>query len=366
MRFERHGGPPDLQQLFKTFVLASLKGRALDDNHLKEASEGRFPDFSCFNDLLLIEMKHLETDQNDRINEVLDEKIVPEEKPLFYGSRDASLVTDKLSNSAEINAAVFSKLSRTIETILRKANKQFEGYRSRHPRKNTVNICTLLNAKLQEYTPEVVVKAVHSKMKSEQVGEPRFPHIDAVIYISEKHFKALPDGRIAHCIASYEGMGSINNPWKIQFIESIINAWSMFRTGDPLHSDNSDNDVYGFSTVKDIPRRMKKYEVWQLEYQRNPYLNVLTLEQLRVHFHRTMAVNSLAFVKGSWPKPTKENIENGLRQCQHVIEETNLRGVDMRDFHLSLLTPDEMKQVFSGLPLELVSILTRGVSKGLG
>ena len=130
MRFERHGGPPDLQSAFTTFITSHLHGRALDDNQVKEAAEGEFPDFACFRDLVLIEMKHLETDQHDRINEVLDAKIDPAEKPIFYGSREAHFVTNSVSNGAAINAAIGSKLGRTIETLLSKANRQFESYRS--------------------------------------------------------------------------------------------------------------------------------------------------------------------------------------------------------------------------------------------
>ena len=115
MRFERHGGPPDLQATFQNFVLRCLGGRALDDNHAKESAEGQFPDFACFRDLVLIEMKHLEADQQDRVNEVFESKIDPKEKPYFYGTREGQFVIDAVSNGDEIKAAIASKLGRTIE-----------------------------------------------------------------------------------------------------------------------------------------------------------------------------------------------------------------------------------------------------------
>lgn len=55
-------------------------------------------------------------------------------------------MTGEPSNGAEIVSEITSKLGRTLETVLRSANKQFDSYRSRHPRKNAVNICVLLNA----------------------------------------------------------------------------------------------------------------------------------------------------------------------------------------------------------------------------
>jgi hypothetical protein len=81
MRFERNGGPPDLQAAFTNLIVSRLHGRILDDNHAIESADGKFPDFGCFRDLVLIEMKHLETDQQDRINEVINAKIDPAEKP---------------------------------------------------------------------------------------------------------------------------------------------------------------------------------------------------------------------------------------------------------------------------------------------
>jgi hypothetical protein len=164
MRVERHGGPPDLQAAFKAFVLHALKGRALDDNQDREAAEGQFPDFGCFRDLLLVEMKHLESDQEGRINGVVDQKLDPEEKPVFFGKRDGDLVLNSASNAEQIKAAVASKLSRTIEKILHKADKQFGDYRERHPRKNSVSICVLLNSQLQEFSPDLVMYSVHSKI----------------------------------------------------------------------------------------------------------------------------------------------------------------------------------------------------------
>jgi hypothetical protein len=273
MRLERHGGPPDLQAAIKALVLHRLHGRAFDDNHAKEASEGQFPDFTCYRDVLLIEMKHLETDQHTRINKILEENIDPTEKPVFYGSREARLVIKQVSNSAVINAAIVSKLSHTTENILSKANKQFRSYRFRYPRKNSVSICVLLNSMLLEYSPDIVIHAIHGKMNLNQSGEPRFPEIDAVIYISEKHFQILPDGRLAFALAIYGGAGAINQPWKVQFIDRVVDAWSCMRTGGPVAEGGN---LYGFATVQDIPKSMRRHEAWQLAYQRNPYLRALS------------------------------------------------------------------------------------------
>jgi hypothetical protein len=173
MRFERNGGPPDLQSAFTNLIVSRLHGRILDDNHAIESADGKFPDFGCFRDLMLIEMKHLETDQQDRINEVINTKLDPAEKPIFFGTMESHFVIDAASNAAEINAAISAKLSRTVEQLLSTANRQFKDYCTRHPRKNAVRICVILNSTLREWSPDVIVHSIHSKMKSKV--EPRFP-----------------------------------------------------------------------------------------------------------------------------------------------------------------------------------------------
>lgn len=144
MHVERHGGPPDLQAAFTQFVVKVLRGRSLDDQRDVEARLGKFPDFACFRDLILLEMKHLEAEQTDRLNEVYQSKADPAEAPVFYGSRSIDKDLDKLSNVEEIRAAFSNKLSQTIETVLRKANSQFRDYRARKDRR-CQEICDTTN-----------------------------------------------------------------------------------------------------------------------------------------------------------------------------------------------------------------------------
>ena len=355
MRIERRGGAPDLQTAFKKFVVRRLGGRALDDNQDAEAAEGKFPDFACFRDIVLMEMKHLETDQHDRINEVFDTEIDPAEKPIFYGQREGHFITENVSNGEAIKNTITSKLSRTIEKLLHQANRQFSSYRSRHPCKNSVSICIILNSTLREFTPETVIHAIQGKMKLNASGELRFPAIDAILYISEKHFKILPDGRIGLAVGIFEAAGTVFHPWKQQFVDRIVETWSRMRTGSkPVPSE----DVSHFDPIHDIPKTMSRSDSWYLEYQRRPYMSALPVERLKVLFNRCVAKISVSFVKGNWPKPPMEEAMKQGRVFAHLIEETNRRGLDLRQFGRNTLTPEQEMEVYAGLPPELVAILT--------
>jgi hypothetical protein len=338
MRIERHGGPPDLQAAFTKCVLTELKGRVLDDDRNVEAALGRFPDFTCFRDLVLIEMKHLQTNQSDRINEVFDKTVDPADKPIFYGTRDGQHIINQANNGDQVKAALVSKLSRTVETHLSKANSQFADYRSR----------------LREFTPDLVLHAVQGKMRGLSGDTPRFADIDGVLYISEKHYAVQPDGRIAFPVGIFEAASATAHPWKVNLIEVVAEAWSHSRARGSVIPGGSD---VSFDVIDDIPRMMPLHERWQLEYKRRPYMSAVSDEQLKVIFNRCVAVASLTFVKGSWVKPANEDTAVQMRLFTHIIEETNRRGLDLRKVNPAILSPAEQEQVYRGLPQELIDLL---------
>ena len=353
MHVERHGGPPDLQAAFTRFALTVLRGRSLDDQKDIEAKLGRFPDFACLGDLVLLEMKHLESRQTERLNEVYRAKVDPAEAPIFYGSRSIDTDLDRLSNANEIRAALSSKLAQTIETILRKANSQFQEYRARNPRKNSFSVCILLNSQIAEFSPHAVLHSIHRKMKA---GADRFLDIDAVVYISEKHVQRLPDGRLGFGLGIFEAVGSAEKYWKRGLIDLIVREWANYRTGTPAVNRALEDGE--FDAVFDVPSQMRRYEAWKLAYRRNPYLRPLANADLRVHFHRCVALNSLSFVKGGWPRPPAEFTQVHIRRFGDAIDEINARGLDMREFDPKLMSGADRSQAYAGLPGELVETLS--------
>ncbi|MDA9464760.1 hypothetical protein [Bradyrhizobium sp. CCBAU 53415] len=352
IHIERTGGPPDLPAAFAHFVVHHLHGRSLDDRKDEEAKLGKFPDFACYRDLVLIEMKHLETDQNERINETYKSRVPADEVPFYYGKRRLDL--NQFSNGREIASAIISKLARTLETHLGKANDQFEDYRKRTPRKNSVSICLLLNSQIDEFSPDVVIYAVQQKLRQPSPGDVRFPDIDAVLYISEKHAQKLPDGRIAFAIAQIVCAPAIEQRWKMGVIECVMQRWSEFRTGSAAVSGRPD----GFESVVDVPPQMPRHEAWKLAYRRNPYLRPLTDRQLMVHFQRCVGFNAL-LSNGSWTMPSMEEHLGYVRDFGDAIEEINHRGIDLRQFAPEGLTSQERAQAYAGLPQELIDRLSR-------
>lgn len=359
MRFERYGGPPNLQSFFNDFVVKVLRGRSLDDDFDHEASQGMFPDFACFRGLLLIEMKYLEADQSERMQAIFNDQVAPEERDFFYGTIDGREILKRASNGEEVKAAILKKLSRTIETHLSKADKQFISYRSRNPRKNSVSVCVLLNSNIPEFLPSTVLGAVHRIMtRAAPDGRVRFPNIDAVIYISEKHFSNLEDGTAGLGIGIFIGSTIEKEPWKEQFIDHIVRNWSIMRTGS-VHVEVSGGRDVDFDVVDDIPDRLSRDEIWHLEYKRNRYLKDISDIELKVLFNRCNVELAVAFIKGEWQKPSEDETLAQLRIFTHVMSEMNLRGIDVRIFTWRSMSSAERVSLFRpGLPDEIVQMFS--------
>jgi hypothetical protein len=332
-RVERSGPKPDLEALFTRFVREQLSGVVLDDQADQLSADGKFPDFACLRDLVLLEMKHLQESQHDKVQQTFKQTAKPEEVPLFFGQMTSDRVLPHLSNADQVTRAISNKVSRTIENLIRTANRQFRNWEANHSRSHRVRICMILNSDILEFSPSLVGWAISRalSLKSDRQQPYRFPYVDGVIYISEKHFTPLPDGRIAHAIGVFVLDTAQASDWKQATMTYITDRWSRWRTGtDPIAAPLGTE----FDVVEDIPPRMKRYQAWELHYRRRPYLRHLPEEQLRALFYRLVLNLPSALAKGDPIKPSKEAMEN-IERFSHVMEEVRHRGIDLRTWPLT-------------------------------
>jgi len=354
-RFERIGGAPDIEADFKTFVLQALRGKSLDDEGSKLSSAGKFPDFICYEDKLRIELKTLVSDQSDRLNNVFQEKVLPNELPHFYGHRRSDTIFPKLSNAEEIKKALLNKLGRTIETIIKNANQQFKSYNQRHPSQEALNLLVILNSTLDEFDPSSSAWLIRKRMMEVKNDKPRFQYIDAALYISEKHVQKN-SGYPNFVTVIVEGYGVSNSYLKSNMLMKVNDAWSIFRTGAPSYSI----PPHSLKTVelKDVPDQMTRSEAWVLEYERNPYLATASTEQLRKILARCAVIADWHMMKGDWIKPSQLEAAESRRRFMHVMTEANRRGLDMNEIGSQTIPwQDIVDAMPQELPAEVRSLL---------
>jgi hypothetical protein len=195
--------------------------------------------------------------------------------------------------------------------------------------------------------------AVQRKMKPTSAGV-RFANIDAVLYISEKHVQQLPDGRIAFAVVQIIGHPAEEQRWKMEVIEDLMQRWSEFRTGAPALAGRPDR----FESIDDIPPTMARHEAWKLAYRRKPYLRGMTNQQLKIHYHRCIGLNSLSLLIGNWRKPPQEQGMAHMRAFGDAIEEINHRRIDLRHLAPRDLSSEERAEAYASLPRELIDLLS--------
>ncbi|OKH90203.1 hypothetical protein [Thalassospira sp. TSL5-1] len=356
MRVERNSSPNDMSETFSQFVTKRLKGISLDANFNEEAKHGKFPDFTCFNGLALLEVKQLKSDQNERLNETIENNESIDNKINFYGKRSFETSFKDGPEKEEIRRQLHNKLSRTIEDHLRKAKEQLKNYSKRNPRKNRVNICIFLNNSIGVFTPDLFASCIDRKMNHKSKDSTRYNSIDYVIYISEKHY-IHEEQKFRLTIWSYTNVEATNNPWKDQVIEKIITEWTQFRGAPISLQTESLQSIENSEEIIDIPKKMTRSEQWAIEYQRYPYLSEESIDNIRIIFHRTLLCTYISIIKGKWKKPTKEQQITYLRNFSHVIEEINRRGLDMNDMNKNLLSEQEITRISKGIPQDLIDLI---------
>ena len=64
----------------------------------------------------------------------------------------------------------------------------------------------------------------------------------------------------------------------------FMRRWARWNGVELCNSDLNDLQTQRFRAVDHIPEQMKRYEHWQLEYKRMPYMANFTADQLRERF----------------------------------------------------------------------------------
>ncbi len=98
--------------------------------------------------------------------------------------------------------------------------------------------------------------------------------------------------------------------------------------------------------------------MWRLEYKRHPYMRAMSDHQLKIAFARFFGSACLTFLIGGWVKPPREHAMEQMRLFTHIIEETNERGLDLRNVGPRALSTEERAEAYQGLPDELVGLLS--------
>lgn len=325
MRIERKGPVARLTPRLVRFFHEALGGIALDD---LQHAQARKADYKCLNGLLAIELKSLEDDASERMNNLTDELRERPDWPIFLGSAPMQSFLQHIEEPDEVRRQIVDRIGRAIKSHLRKANKQLAAHALDFPRKNLVKVIVIANEDHEIYDPEMVAYIIKHLLRRHDNGVPLYAHVDAVVFFSERHATTKP-GQIAFPILYVEGPSIEHALWKREVMELFLLRWSLWN-GVPLYK--ADPTKEKFSTIEHVPDQMRRYEKWELDYRRNPYMNDFTDEQVRERFDELICVSSLAFIKDSPFKPDESAINWSMSSMSHMMIEMGRRAIPMTKF----------------------------------
>ena len=99
--------------------------------------------------------------------------------------------------------------------------------------------------------------------------------------------------------------------------------------------------------IEHVPPRMKRHELWALEYRRRPYMRNWKDEDVRNLWDVTMLLSILAFVNSAPMKVPAAGIHQISERFTHLMQEAGARGLALPYFKPE---PDRMRAAINSLP----------------
>ena len=325
MRVERRGKIEPLTPRWILFLREAMGGVDLD---AIQSSEVLRADFACLSGLIALEIKSLEEDGTERMDNLTDELRQRPDWPEFLGSAPVQAMTRHMDDPEAVNAKFVNRIGRAIVNHLKKANKQLGAHQDNFPRKNLVRLMLLINEDHELYEPALIAHIVQRALKRTKDGRPLYPNIDTVIFTSERH-ATVKNGQVVFPLIAVEGSGLETDIWKRTIVDHLFERWANW-THTPTYKGNP-KDV-AFTTLDHVPEKMARQDLWRLQYRRRPYMAHISDEDLRDRFDEAMATSMLTMHKHAPVKPSIAVRDQAIILFTHVMMEMSERGITAPKF----------------------------------
>lgn len=325
-----------LEDRFKKFMSRLPSIEVIDDIQLSSmANDVKRADYLFSDRKAIIELKSLKVDPGYKVDEEMSKHRNREDFPLFYGEQEISKILKHLKNGDSIKRRLFYAITHSTKKCIRQANKQISSTKKLFQCFDAYGILVILNETLDILTPSALTRRISQMLckKSTDINY-HYDQISVVWMVFENCFIPAREGsKHMPSLVVYGPTCEQDQALKVLCYE-LQKAWASFN-GVPFTTANKlkVNDIQ-FKTFKsdkeDHRKVLRRYEVWQREYRKKPYLRSLSDEAVLAHGARLRDITGKLTLKGG-PRISKEKMGELLEGFTHFLEECSHRGLNLKE-----------------------------------
>lgn len=325
-----------LESRFKKFMYQLPSVEVIDDIELRsEANDMKRADYLFSNRRAVLELKSLKADPEFKVGKEMSKHRTREDFPLFYGEQDISKILKHLTDGETIKERLFYAISHSAKKCIREASKQINSTKELFQCHDSYGILVILNEAVDILSPSVLTKRISQMLcKRSKDGKYHYDQIGVVWIICENCFIPTREGSKLMPSVTVYGPTCEHDQSLQSLCYELQKAWASFN-GVPFVTANNIqvNDIH-FETFKsekeENGKTYRRYEIWEREYRKKPYLRSLSDEAVLAHGAKLRDMIGKLTLKDG-PRCPKEKMGEFFEGFTHFLEECTHRGLNLKE-----------------------------------
>ncbi len=177
------------RERLNVFLKTFPSGECIDDLHLsfKQRSE-KIADYFFDAREIVCELKTLNADPFYKIEERLRVLAKREEWPWIFGAKGLDRLLEVFPDAKKIRRTIYSNITNLVEESIKDANRQIRSTKKSFNLPDSDGLLIFLNDRVHILSPPLITSRILNALKKlDSVGQPRFPYVDAVLFINTAH-----------------------------------------------------------------------------------------------------------------------------------------------------------------------------------
>lgn len=311
----------EMEARFQSFAMSMEGAESIDDLPI-DTSLGQRADYLWRGRSVVVEVKLLRGDPQDKINKMFDELQKRDDFPVFLGKVNVHKLVEDLPDGPDLLRRLHQKVMRSTEAAFRDAKDQIASTKRLLGLQDALGVMVLLNPDIEALDPVNVGQEISRLMEKRQHDT---WSVDVVWLLSEAHFME----NASPCIL-IEGSKSSRLPWADAYLATFNDRWAGFNNSPMINSDSNVLADMDFQRKSErVTNPLTNEQRWRATYRANPYLAKLDDEAVRAFGYKVAMEMKPYFLEGG-PRVPMADLELRLERWTHFLEEASRRGLDVR------------------------------------